>query len=68
MIFLFLGILFWVTWKLFIFGLKTTWAIMKLLCFFIPVFILGMFCMGFMYIALPVLIIVGVAALVGGFR
>ena len=51
-------------WKLFIFGLKASWGIMKLLCtvVFFPVILIGMVLGGLMYIAFPLLIIGGVIA------
>lgn len=53
-------------WKLFIFGLKASWGIMKLLCtvVFFPVILIGMVLGGLMYIAFPLLIIGGIIALV----
>lgn len=53
-------------WKLFVFGLKASWGIMKLLCtvVFLPVILIGMVLGGLMYIAFPLLIIGGIIALV----
>ena len=53
-------------WKLFVFGLKASWGIMKLLCtvVFFPVILIGMVLGGLMYIAFPLLIIGGIIALV----
>ena len=55
----------WFVGKFFIFGLKASWGIMKLLCtvIFFPVMI-GMVVGGLMYIAFPLLIIGGIIALV----
>mgnify|MGYP006991756606 FL=1 len=52
-------------WKLFVFGLKASWGIMKLLCtvVFFPVILIGMVLCGLMYIAFPLLIIGGIIAL-----
>ena len=53
-------------WKLFVFGLKASWGIMKLLCtvVFFPVILIGMVLGGLMYIAFPLLSIGGIIALV----
>ena len=53
-------------WKIFIFGLKASWGIMKLLCMiiFFPVILIGMVVGGLMYIAFPLLIIGGIIGLV----
>lgn len=52
--------------KFFIFGLKASWGIMKLLCtvVFFPVILIGMVVGGMLYIAFPVLIIGAIIALV----
>ena len=54
-----------VCWKIFIFGLKASWGIMKLLCtvIFFPVILIGMVIGGLMYIAFPLLIVGGIIAL-----
>ena len=51
----------WFVGKLFAFGLKASWGIMKLLCtvIFFPVILIGMVVGGLMYIAFPLLIIGG---------
>ena len=56
----------WFIGKFFIFGLKTFWGIMKLLCMiiFFPVILIGMVVGGLMYIAFPLLIIGGIIGLV----
>ncbi len=53
-------------WKLFIFGVKASWGILKLLCsvVFFPVILIGMVVGGLMYIAFPLLIIGGIIVLV----
>ena len=52
--------------KFFVFGLRASWGIMKLLCtvIFFPVILIGMVIGGLMYIAFPLLIIGGIIALV----
>ena len=54
--------------KFFIFGLKASWGILKLLCFviFFPVILIGMVVGGLVYLALPILIIGGIIALLAG--
>ena len=56
----------WFVGKFFIFGLKASWGIMKLLCtvIFFPVILIGMVVGGLIYIALPLLIIGGIIGLV----
>ena len=56
----------WFVGKFFIFGLKVSWGIMKLLCMiiFFPVILIGMVVGGLMYIAFPLLIIGGITGLV----
>ena len=52
----------WFIVKFFIFGVKASWGIMKLLCtvIFFPVILIGMVVGGLIYIALPLLIIGGI--------
>ena len=56
----------WFIGKFFIFGLKASWGILKLLCtvVFFPVILIGMVVGGLLYIAFPVLIIGGIIALI----
>ncbi len=56
--------------KFFIFGLKASWGILKLLCYviFFPVILIGMVVGGLVYLALPILIIGGIIALLAGDR
>ena len=63
---LFVICLIWFIGKFFIFGLKASWGIMKLLCtvVFFPVILIGMVVGGMLYIAFPVLIIGVIIALV----
>ena len=55
----------WLVGKFFIFGLKASRGIMKLLCMiiFFPVILIGMVVGGLMYIAFPLLIIGGIIGL-----
>ena len=56
----------WFIGKCFMFGIKVSWGIMKLLCTVVvfPVILIGMVIGGLMYIAFPLLIIGGIIALV----
>ena len=56
----------WFVGKFFVFGLRASWGIMKLLCtvIFFPVILIGMVIGGLMYIAFPLLIVGGIIALV----
>lgn len=48
--------------KLLIFAVKATWGITKILftLVFFPLILIGLVAVGFMYIALPILLIVGI--------
>ena len=50
--------------KLFMFGLKASWGILKLLCtvVFLPLILIGMVLVGLIHIAFPILLIAGVIA------
>ena len=52
-------------WKLFVFGVRASWGIMKLLCTVVlfPVILIGMVVGGLLYVAFPMLIIAGVIVL-----
>ena len=55
----------WFVGKFFVFGLRASWGIMKLLCtvIFFPVILIGMVLGGLMYIVFPLLIVGGIIAL-----
>ena len=59
--------LFWVIWKLFIFGLKLTWGIAKLACTILlfPLIIIGLVAVGLIYLAIPILIAAGILLIIG---
>ena len=63
---LFVICMIWFIGKFFMFGIKVSWGIMKLLCTVVvfPVILIGMVIGGLMYIAFPLLIIGGIIALV----
>ena len=58
--------LIYVTFKLFVLGIKAAWGIAKVLCTVIlfPAFIVGLFLIGLISVAIPVLVIVGLGAIV----
>lgn len=65
---LFILALIWLMWKMVPLGLKLTWGIAKFLgaVILLPVFLIGLVCVGLIYIAIPVLIIAGIVVLVKG--
>ena len=54
--------------KLFIVAVKAAWSIAKIICcvFLLPVFLVCLFAVGMVVVAVPILAIVGVFALLGG--
>lgn len=62
---LFVVCMIWFIGKLFVFGMKASWGIIKLLgtVVFFPVILIGMVVGGLIHIALPLLIIGGVIVL-----
>ncbi len=54
--------------KCFIFGLKLSWGILKFLCYiiFFPIILIGMAVGGLIFLALPILLIAGIALIVSG--
>lgn len=65
---IFVVALIYVAFKMLMFGIKAAWGIAKILAtvVLLPLFIVGLACIGLVYIAIPVLIITGIVALVGG--
>ena len=65
---MFMVAMIYVAGKMLVWGLKATWGIMKFICtvILLPLFIVGLFFMGFIYLAIPILIIAGIVAIVGG--
>ena len=59
---IFLVALAWVTWKLFVLGLKLTWGIAKIACtvLLFPLFMVCLVGVGLIYLAIPILIIAGI--------
>ena len=62
---LFFVLVFMVFGKLVGFAFKATWGIMKVMFYiiFMPIILLALFMTGFVYIALPVLVIIGLVSL-----
>lgn len=59
--------LIYVAWKMLLFGLKAAWGIIKILCtvLLLTMFLVGLVCVGLIYLAIPILIIVGFVAIIG---
>lgn len=57
-----------VAWKMLVWGIKAAWGIAKILCtvLLLPLFLFGLVCVGLIYLAIPILIIAGICALLGG--
>lgn len=62
---LFMICVFWIFGKLFIFGLRATWSVSKLLLTVVlwPVILIGMLIGGLLHLAFPILVIAGIWAL-----
>ena len=60
--------LIWVAGKMLVLRIRAAWGIASILCtvILLPLFILGLAYIGLVYIAIPVLIISGIVALIGG--
>ena len=58
----------WVAWKMLVWCIKAAWGIAKILCtvLLLPLFLFGLVCVGLVYLAIPILIIAGICALIGG--
>lgn len=63
---LFLICMIWIFGKLLVFGLKMSWGILKLLLAigFLPLLLIGIVLVGMIKLAFPILIIIGIVALV----
>lgn len=62
----FLAILMMVAWKSFVFGMKLTWGIARIACMVLgPLFLLCVIALGVFYMALPILIFIGICVLIG---
>ena len=56
----------WVFGKLLLFGIKAAWSITKILCIIIllPVILIGLVVGGLIWLAFPLLLVIGIVALV----
>ena len=59
-------LLFLVFGKLLVFGIKVSWGLAKILCtvVLLPIVLVGLVVAGFIYIAVPILLVVGVISLI----
>lgn len=62
---LFMMVMFYVFGKLFIFGLRAAWGLTKFIVtiVFLPIILIGMVLGGLIYLAFPILIVIGVISL-----
>jgi hypothetical protein len=62
--FVFVVGLIWMISKLTILGIKMAWGLTKLVfsIFFIPIFLVALACAGLIYLAVPILVIIGILA------
>lgn len=63
---IFFAALIWVTFKLFVLGIKAAWGIAKVICtvLLFPSFIVGLCLVGLISVAVPILIVVGIVILI----
>lgn len=63
---LFLIAVFWVCGKLLWWGLKAAWGITKVVAtvVFFPIIVIGLLMAGLVYLAVPILVVVGIIAMV----
>lgn len=64
--FIFIIMMFAVFGKVLVWGIKAAWGITKLVCtlVFLPIILIALFVTGFVYLAIPILLIVGIIALI----
>ena len=64
---LFLIMMIWVFGKLAILAVRASWTILKVMVWlvFLPLTLIGLFIEGFVYIAIPILAIIGLLSLLG---
>ena len=58
----------WVVWKIATIGIRMAWGITKFVFGLVvfPLLVVGLFIGGLVYLAIPILIIAGIAVLAGG--
>lgn len=66
--FLFFILMILIFGKILMFGIKATWGFLKVLVYivFLPLILVLMFLGGLIYIAFPILIVVGILSLIAG--
>ncbi len=64
----FIVAMIWVSWKMLVMGIKAAWGLAKILCtvLLLPFFLIGLVMVGMIYLAIPILIVVGIVAIIGG--
>lgn len=65
---LFLIAVAWVVWKIGILGVRMAWGITRFVFGLVifPIAVVGLFLAGLVYLAVPILAVVGLIALIGG--
>ena len=58
--------MFWIFGKLFMFGIRAAWGLTKILFIvvFLPVILIGLVLGGLIYIAFPILVLIGIISLI----
>lgn len=66
---IFYATVIWVTFKLLVLGVKAAWGLAKvfLTVLLFPLFVIGLFLMGMVYIAIGILVVAGIISLVSKF-
>ena len=64
---IFVVALIWIAWKMLVMSVKAAWGIAKILCtvLLLPALIIGLVCVGLIYLAIPILIVAGIIAIIG---
>jgi hypothetical protein len=64
----FIVAMIWVSWKMLVLGIKAAWGLTKILCtvLLLPFFLIELVMVGMIYLAIPILIVVGLVAIIGG--
>lgn len=65
---IFVILMLWISIRLFVFGIRAAWGLARILLtvFLLPVILIGLVIGGLIYIAIPVLIIIGILSLLLG--
>lgn len=64
---IFVVVLIWVAWKMPVLGVKAAWGIAKTICtvVLLPMFLFALVCVGLIYVAILILVFVGLILLIG---